>query len=84
MSAIGHGGRPQDQQCRECGCTEFDPCIDGAGQPCAWAESDLCTFCAEKLESSFHAIGLQIAQQSLAARNAQAREHAAKFRKVYP
>ena len=30
------------RQCRECGCTEFAPCIDG----CCWVEEDLCSSCA--------------------------------------
>lgn len=36
--------------CRVCGCTDEDPCIDGDGLPCAWAEPDLCTICAGKPE----------------------------------
>lgn len=27
--------------CRECGCTEFDPCPGG----CFWVETDLCSVC---------------------------------------
>lgn len=31
-------------ECRFCGCTEFDPCIaPTTGQPCGWAEPDVCT-----------------------------------------
>ena len=33
-------------QCRVCGCTDFDACIDAGGEPCGWAEPDLCTGCA--------------------------------------
>lgn len=31
------------QVCRRCGCSELDACYP----PCGWAESDLCTRCAE-------------------------------------
>lgn len=41
------------QQCRECGCSWFDPCInEKAGCSCSWAEPDLCSFCAEKEDST--------------------------------
>ena len=33
-------------QCRDCGCTEFTPCVDSAGNACGWAAADLCSFCA--------------------------------------
>jgi hypothetical protein len=36
--------------CRECGCSDNNPCIDENGQTCAWAADDLCTFCAETQE----------------------------------
>lgn len=33
--------------CRDCGCTEFDACIDDeSGEPCSWAVEDLCSACA--------------------------------------
>lgn len=32
-------------RCRECGCTENNACCSEAGN-CAWAEPDLCSFCA--------------------------------------
>ncbi|MDB5724973.1 MAG: hypothetical protein JWQ16_1727 [Novosphingobium sp.] len=32
--------------CRMCACSMFDPCQESSGQPCAWAEDDLCTACA--------------------------------------
>lgn len=35
--------------CRECGCTEFTPCIDDAGNAFSWAAADLCSFCAASL-----------------------------------
>ena len=36
--------------CRECGCTEEAPCIsEEFGRPCSWAESDLCSACAESI-----------------------------------
>jgi hypothetical protein len=34
--------------CRVCGCSEEDACVTG-GVPCAWAEENLCTACAEKI-----------------------------------
>ncbi len=34
--------------CRDCGCTEDDACEGG----CSWAESDLCSRCAEKWEEA--------------------------------
>jgi hypothetical protein len=37
--------------CRECGCTESTPCIDPvSGDPCSWAEKDLCSACQEKMQ----------------------------------
>lgn len=30
--------------CRECACSDFDPCDDIVG-PCAWVEQDLCSAC---------------------------------------
>jgi len=32
--------------CRECSCTELEPCVLEDGTTCAWAEPDLCTACA--------------------------------------
>ena len=33
--------------CRQCGCTELQPCIHPAtGMTCAWVEKDLCDFCS--------------------------------------
>lgn len=33
--------------CRECGCSEFEPCINPlSGETCHWIEPDLCSFCA--------------------------------------
>jgi len=29
------------QVCRVCGCTDFEPCLEG----CSWAEADLCSAC---------------------------------------
>ncbi len=36
----------EDMVCRVCGCTEFSPCLDENGEPCHWAEDDLCSACA--------------------------------------
>lgn len=33
--------------CRECGCTEFDPCIGAFGDCCSWAEPGLCSDCVK-------------------------------------
>jgi hypothetical protein len=36
-----------ESACRRCGCSDVDACVDeSTGQPCGWAEPDLCTFCA--------------------------------------
>ena len=32
--------------CRECGCTDADPCIEDDGFPCCWVEDNLCSACA--------------------------------------
>ncbi len=33
-------------ECRSCGCTEYDACVDEAtGFTCHWTERDLCSFC---------------------------------------
>lgn len=37
------------QVCRDCGCTDCDPC-DGDQGACYWAEEDLCSWCADKGE----------------------------------
>jgi len=37
---------PHPQLCRACACSWHDPCETDDG-PCAWAERDLCTSCAE-------------------------------------
>lgn len=40
-------------QCRECGCSWHDPCIDKADDHCcSWQEWDLCSFCATKVETT--------------------------------
>ena len=28
------------EKCRVCGCTELNPCITDAGEPCAWLDFD--------------------------------------------
>lgn len=38
-------GLPEPRLCRECGCSQFDPCIADQSGPCAWAAEDLCTAC---------------------------------------
>lgn len=32
--------------CRRCGCAEWDACVNEAGEPCGWAEPELCSACA--------------------------------------
>lgn len=34
------------QACRVCGCWQYDACLDENGEPCHWAEADLCSVCA--------------------------------------
>lgn len=38
-------------QCKECGCSDFDPCIHKNFGTCSWDSNnkDLCSFCSEKL-----------------------------------
>lgn len=35
--------------CRRCGCTQNNACYDEERGPCAWAEADLCTHCADSI-----------------------------------
>lgn len=39
---------PRPQVCRECACSWMDPCLSDHAEPCAWAEANLCTTCAER------------------------------------
>jgi len=32
--------------CRDCACTEYDPCTDEQGHACYWVSEDLCSACA--------------------------------------
>ena len=36
------------QTCRECGCWDFEACLDGDGDPCFWVEKDLCSHCEDE------------------------------------
>lgn len=36
------------RQCRDCGCSEFSPCVQG-GEPCHWIQADLCSACAPRV-----------------------------------
>ena len=40
-----------DRTCRRCGCTTFDcgGCVERTGEPCWWAEEDLCSACAAEV-----------------------------------
>ncbi len=40
--------QPTINACRACGCTDTTACIDFDGQPCHWAEPDLCSKCDKK------------------------------------
>lgn len=48
----GEASAPATPQCRECGCTEenCDRCVRATGEPCSWAEPDLCSRCAKEKE----------------------------------
>lgn len=35
--------------CTECGCTEFEPCVNDEGGTCSWVSEGLCSFCAPLL-----------------------------------
>lgn len=45
-------GKDKVRKCRVCGCTEDDcrQCIEKTGEPCYWAEEDLCSACQEEME----------------------------------
>lgn len=35
------------RKCRDCGCSELQPCVDLIyGHTCSWVGADLCSFCA--------------------------------------
>lgn len=38
-----------ERRCRVCGCTDYDcaGCVERTGEPCHWAEDDLCSACVE-------------------------------------
>ncbi|HWE51363.1 MAG TPA: hypothetical protein VG273_16345 [Bryobacteraceae bacterium] len=39
-------------RCRVCGCADHSACVDReTGETCAWAQPELCTFCAEAEQS---------------------------------
>ena len=43
-----------DQVCRKCGCSHLDPCFDEiSGEPCSWADADLCSACEGKKKRCF-------------------------------
>jgi hypothetical protein len=35
----------KERTCRQCGCSENDPCVHPQFGPCWWAEDDLCSHC---------------------------------------
>lgn len=36
-----------ERECRICGCTDLNACVDVDGEPCAWMDEDLCSACAD-------------------------------------
>lgn len=37
-------------ECRVCGCTDMDPCVNSSGETCGWVHAPgpaICTFCFE-------------------------------------
>lgn len=55
--------------CRECGCSQRDPCEQRVDIFCGWAEADLCTACTpiEKALREYHRELEQIAREGVAA-----------------
>ncbi|MYE59300.1 MAG: hypothetical protein F4X35_06960 [Alphaproteobacteria bacterium] len=41
---------PGDPICRECGCWDWNACVDARDGPCWWVEEDLCSVCAGRLQ----------------------------------
>jgi len=41
------GKKDKVQRCRICNCTDDKACVGGDGEPCHWAEPDLCSNCAD-------------------------------------
>lgn len=44
--------RLQSQQCRVCGCSDYDcsQCIEKTNQACYWVEADLCSACIDNID----------------------------------
>lgn len=42
---------PGEQVCRECGCWDWNACVDARECPCWWVEADLCSVCAARLHA---------------------------------
>ena len=44
-----------EEQCRVCGCTDDDctACYLKTGEPCYWAEPDLCSACAQEIPPGY-------------------------------
>lgn len=40
---------PWDRECRQCGCSDEDACVDPSLGPCRWVEWDLCSACEDIL-----------------------------------
>ena len=41
---------PWEPVCRECGCWDWNACVDACG-PCGWVEEDLCSVCAARMQA---------------------------------
>jgi hypothetical protein len=51
MSDWGFGETDMSgRECRVCGCSELDACVDEAGGTCYWIEQDLCSACTSMPE----------------------------------
>ena len=40
----------ESRECRDCGCTDSEPCLFLSGDTCCWVEADLCSACAAMSE----------------------------------
>ena len=45
---------PGDCVCRECGCWDWNACVDARDGPCWWVEQNLCSVCASRLQARAH------------------------------
>jgi PRTRC genetic system protein E len=61
----------EEQKCRVCGCTDNDcsRCIKITGKPCHWVEPDLCSACADAINTSKNQSDMNFFQQLAAVGN---------------